>query len=285
MLPSLEYLGHKISSKGLQLTSEKVKAIHEAPVPKDVSQLKSFLGLLNYYCKFLPNLSMTLSPLYKLLQKKTNWQWGTDQQEAFTKAKQSLTSDCLLVHYDPDKELVLACDASPYGIGVVLSHKMEKGDDKPIAFASRTLATAERHYSQLDKESLAIIFGVKKFHQYLCGRHFTILSDHEPLQYLFKESNPMPAMASARIQRWALALAAYDYKIVYKPGSKHANADMLSRLPLPQAPSEIGTLGETILLMDMLQSVLVSAQQIEQWMGRDPVMSAVRSFVLKGWPN
>ena len=162
MLPSLEYLGHKISSKGLQPTSQKVKAIHEAPAPKDVSQLKSFLGLLNYYCKFLPNLSMTLSPLYKLLQKKTNWQWGTEQQEAFTKAKQSLTSDCLLVHYDPDKDLVLACDASPYGIGAVLSHKMEKSDDKPIAFASRTLATAERHYSQLDKESLAIIFGCQE---------------------------------------------------------------------------------------------------------------------------
>ena len=224
---------------------------------------------------------MTLAPLYKLLQKKTNWQWGTEQQEA----KQSLTSDYLLVHYDPDKELVLACDALPYGIGAVLSHKMEKGDDKPIAFASRTLATAVRHYSQLDKENLAIIFGVKKFHQYLCGRHFTILSDHKSIQYLFKESNPMPAMASARIQRWALALAAYDYKIVYKPGSKHANANMLSRLLLPQTPSEIDTLGETILLMDMLQSVPVSAQQIEQWTGRDPVMSAVHSFVLKGWPN
>ena len=171
------------------------------------------MGLLNYYCKFLLNLSTILAPLYKLLQKKTNWQWGPEQQAAFAKAKQSLTLDSLLVHYEPDKELVLACDASPYGIGAVLSHKMENGDDKPIAFASRTLVIAKRHYSQLDKESVA---PCQKFHQYLCGRQFTIISDHKPLQYLFKESNPMPAMASARIQRWAITLAAYDYKIVYK---------------------------------------------------------------------
>ncbi len=95
----------------------------------------------------------------------------------------------------------------------------------------------------------------------------------------------MPAMASARIQRWALTLAAYDYKIVYKPGSKHANADMLSRLPLPQTPSEIPIPGETLLVIDMLQSVPVSAQQIQKWTDRDPVLSAVRSFVLKGWPS
>ena len=95
----------------------------------------------------------------------------------------------------------------------------------------------------------------------------------------------MPAMASARIQRWALTLAAYDYKIVYKPGSTHANADMLSRLPLPQTPSETHIPGETILLMDMLQSIPVSAQQIKHWTDRDPMISAVQSFVLKRWPD
>ena len=145
------------------------RAINNAPAPNNISQLKSFLGLINYYCKFLPNLSNTLAPLYRLLQKHTKWQWGPEQQRAFNTSKKSLTSDCILTHFDPTKALVLACDASPYGIGVVLSHQMEDGLDKPIAFSSQTLAPAEKKYSQLEKEGLAVIFGVKQLHQYLCS--------------------------------------------------------------------------------------------------------------------
>ena len=238
MLPAVEYLGHQITAQGLQPTDEKVQAIKKAPAPTSVSQLKSFLGLINYYGKFLPNLSSILAPIYRLLQKHTTWTWGPQQEKAFQDAKASITSECILVHYDPKKELVLACDASPYGIGAVLSHRIE-GDDKPIAFASRSLAPAEKKYSQLDKEGLAIIFGVKRFHQYLFGRHFTILSDHKPLQHLFKETSATPTLASARIQRWVLTLGAYDYQIEYKPGPAHGNADMLSRLPLPDKPVDI----------------------------------------------
>lgn len=144
-LPAVEYLGHKISAQGLQPTEGKVRAIKNAPAPADVSQLKSFLGLVNYYCKFLPNLSNTLAPLYRLLQKNAKWNWGPEQKKAFQKAKESLTSDCLLIHFDPTKELILACDASPYGIGAVLSHRMDDGTDKPIAFSSRSLALAEKN--------------------------------------------------------------------------------------------------------------------------------------------
>ena len=108
----------------------------------------------------MPNLSSTLSPLYRRLQKHTRWQWGNEQQQAFVEAKKQLTSDSLLVHYNPDKSLILTCDASPYGLGAVLSHKMEDGQERPVTYASRSLAPAEKHYSQIEKEGLAIIFGV-----------------------------------------------------------------------------------------------------------------------------
>ena len=214
LLPTVEYLRHKISAHGLQPTNEKIRTINNTPTPTNVSQLKSFLGSINYYCKFLPNLSNTLASLYKILQKNTKWLWEAGQQKAFQAAKGSQTSDCLLVHYDPSRQLILTCDASPYGMGSVLSHRMEDGCDKPIAFSSRPLAPAERKYSQLEKEGLAIIMGVKRFHQYLFGREFTIVSDHKPLQHLFSESKATPVLASDRIQRWSLILAACNYKTV-----------------------------------------------------------------------
>ena len=177
----MEYLGHRISEKGLHPTTKKVHAIQQAPPPSNQAQLKSFVGLINYYSKFLPNLSHTLAPLYRLLQVKVPWQWEEEQQKAFEAAKKQLTTEQVLVHYDPCKPIVLACDASPYGLGAVLSHQLEDGVEKPITFASRSLAPAEKGYSQLEKEAAAIIFGVKRFHQYIYGRKFTILSDHKLL--------------------------------------------------------------------------------------------------------
>ncbi len=167
----MEFLGYHISGKGIQPAVEKVEAIHRDPEPSDVTKLESFVGAVNHYGKFLPDLSRVLAPLYELLQKDVKWSWGAAQKKAFEEVKALLTSDSVLVHYDPDVELVLACDASPYGVGAVLSHRFPDGEQKPITFASRSLGVAEKKYSQLEKEGLAIVFGVKKFHQYLCVQH------------------------------------------------------------------------------------------------------------------
>ena len=275
LLPSVEYLGYRISGNGIQPTEEKLRAIKDAPTPRDLSQLKSFLGLLNYYGKFLPHLSSTLAPLYKMLSKEQVWHWGREQEKAFCIAKSQLTSETLLVHFDPTLQLALSCDASPYGLGAVLSHVCEDGSDKPIAYASRSLAPAEKKYSQLEKEGLAIVFGVKKFHQYLNGRKFVVHSDHKPLQFLFKEDKPVPTMASARIQRWALTLSAYDYRIVFRAGKENSNADGLSRLPLRESPSSVPVPGDTVLMMEALSDMgsAVSATTIKSWTDRDPVLS------------
>ena len=192
MLEKVQYLGHVISADGLQPSESKTRAISAAPPPQNVSQLRSLLGMVNYYGKFLGQISTTLAPLYRLLKKRTPWRWGSAETEAFEQVKQQLVKAPVLEHYDPDKPLTLATDASPYGVGAVLSHVMSDGSEKPIAYASRTLNVVEIKYSQIDKEALAIVFGVKRFHQFLFGRKFAIVSDHKPLQYLLSEDKAIP---------------------------------------------------------------------------------------------
>ncbi|XP_062374782.1 uncharacterized protein K02A2.6-like [Sardina pilchardus] len=282
--PSVTYLGHRISAQGLSPVEEKVRAIKEAPSPKTVAELRSFLGLVNYYGKFLPDLSTVLAPLYRLLHKDSPWKWQQAQEEAFRHVKRLLHSERLLVHFDPDRDVILSCDASPYGVGAVLSHRMEDGTEKPISYVSRTLSAAEKGYSQLEKEGLAVVFAVKRFHHYLYGRPFTIFTDHKPLMGLFSEIKGIPPMASARIQRWALTLSAYQYHIVYRAGSENANADAFSRLPLPETPGHTVFPPETVFLMDRLSNAPVTAKQIKTWTDRDPVLSQVRRWVMQGWP-
>ena len=282
----IEYLGHIIDKDGLHPTEEKVTAIKKAPPPKNITELRSFLGLISYYGKFLPSLADKLTPLYDLLGKNKKWFWSSKQQQAFQIAKDALQTDAVLVHFDSTKPLVLACDASQYGLGAVLSHVMDDGQEKPIAYASRTLNSAERNYSQLDREGLAIIFGVKKFHSYLYGHHFSIQSDHQPLAHLFSEKRGIPAMASARIQRWALTLAAYQYNIRYKSGSTLNNADAFSRLPQPVTISADNCFpADLVHLIFHLEATSINAGKIKDWTAKDPLLARVLKYTLSGWPS
>ena len=144
MEPPVTYLEYKVSKQGIQPLQDKVDDITNAPAPTNASELRSYLGMINYYQKSLPNLSSVLAPLHALLPNEACWHWGKEQMHAFQKSKEFLKSSRLLVHYDSQKKLTLACDASQYCLGAVLSHQMDDGSEYPIAYASRTLSTAKK---------------------------------------------------------------------------------------------------------------------------------------------
>eukprot|EP00731_Ephydatia_muelleri_P011873 Em0006g767a len=285
MAKSVEYLGHVVDAEGLHTTPEKLKAILEAPAPKDLNQMRSFLGLVNYYARFIPNLSTVLHPLNRLLRQDVSWEWDELCEEAFQLAKQSLASSRVLVHYDPTMPLKLAGDASEYGVGAVLSHVCPDGSERPVAFASRTLSSSERNYAQLEKEALSLIFGVRKFHQYLYGRPFTLYTDHKPLTTILGSKAGIPTLAAARLQRWALLLSTYQYTIEYRSTACHANADGLSRLPLQSTGEEEDVTAATVFNVAQLESLPVTAEQLRAATGCDQILGKVLLLTQKGWPT
>lgn len=281
---SLCYLGHEINAEGLKPSKKNAEAIIEAPEPRDVSELRSYIGLLSYYGKFIPNLSTVLAPLYALLHKNTRWQWTDTERKAFVESKNAIMEARVLTHYDPSKELVLACDASPYGVGAVLSHRKD-GVESPLAFASRTLTPAERNYSQLEKEALAIIFGVTRYRDYLLCRSFVLITDHKPLVGIFREDKAIPAMTASRIQRWALTLGAYRYSIEHRPGRLNGNADAMSRLPLKTAHTDPPEPPELVNSISSLEKLEISVKQLQQFTSSDKDLSQVLQWVEEGWPQ
>ena len=283
--PRVEYLGHLIDSQGLRATKSKVEAIENAPPPQNVQQLRSFLGLLNYYRKFIPDLASIIHPLTTLLHSDCKWNWSETCMQAFNLAKEKLVSSDVLVHYDPRLPIKVAGDASAYGVGAVLSHVMDDGSERPVAFASRTLTASERNYAQVEKEALALIFAVKKFHLYLYGRQFILVTDHKPLTAILGPQKGTPPLAAARLQRWAILLSAYHYQIEFRSTTAHANADGLSRLPLLKPGFEGNSPEPGIFNVSQIASLPVTASQLQTATRTDVLLSKVMRYTKHGWPN
>ena len=282
---SVEYLGHVIDAHGLHTAPNKLKAIVDAPQPLNIKELRSFLGLLNYYGSFIPHLSSLLHPLHKLLKQDVTWEWTEQCAQAFAEAKASLASNNVLIHFDPALPISLATDASAYGLGAVVSHTMPDGRERPVAFASRTMTATEKNYSQLEKEALAIVFGVKKFHQYLYGRQFSLLTDHKPLTTILGPKTGIPTLAAARLQRWAICLSAYSFVIGYRGTGDHSNADGLSRLPLSDVnTSDVPDVASMFNVVQM-SALPLTHKQLRSASRCDPVVSKVLMFVQCGWPQ
>ncbi|XP_028177592.1 uncharacterized protein K02A2.6-like [Ostrinia furnacalis] len=229
---SINYLGHTIDEHGLHKNKDKVKAICQTKPPKNVNELRTFLGMANYYNKFIPNLTAITNPLNELLKKGTEFIWNSKCQTSFDNIKKEILSERVLTYFNPARPLVLATDASPLGLGAVLSHRYPDGSERPIAFASRSLTSSEKKYSQIDKEATAIHWGLKKFFHYCYGRKFTLITDHKPLTSIFHPNQTLPALSTMRLFHYAHFLSGFDYNIEYRTSKNNSNADYLSRFPV-----------------------------------------------------
>lgn len=217
------YLGHVITSRGVEPDPGKIKAVQEFPVPKTVTEVRSFLGLSGYYRRFIDGYAVIGQPLFELTKQGQKFDWTPACQTAFDQLKEKLISAPVLVYPDFSKPFILATDASTFALGAVLSQEVD-GQEHPVAYCSRTLFPAEKNYSTTELELLSLVWSTKYFRCYLIGRPFKVITDHSALRWMLSLKDP-----SSRLMRWALRLSEFTYTVEHKPGKKHTNADGLSR--------------------------------------------------------
>lgn len=223
---TVAYLGFIITTEGLSVDPKKTECIRKYPEPKTVKQIQTFMGMCNYYRRYIEDYAGLARPLYNLCRKDEVYVWTEECQNAFDQFKERLSNPPILIFPDFTQPFILRTDCSMLSASGILSQG-EIPNDRPIHYFSKVLNSAQTRYSTVEKELLAIILSVEYFHYYLIGREFMIITDHRPLTYLFENKN-----ISARLHRWRYALMSYQFKIIYKPGKGNTVADALSRVQI-----------------------------------------------------
>lgn len=256
--------------------------------PTNISELRSFLGMVNQLGKFIPNLSEKDKPLRELLSKKNMWYWGHNQQKAFCSLKLELTSAPVLQLYDPNSSLKISADASSYGLGAVLLQKKAEVW-LPVAYASRSLTETEQRYAQLEKEALALTWACERFSDFILGLHFELETDHKPLVSLLG-GQALDALPP-RIQRFRMRLMRYSYSIFHTPGKSLTSADTLSRSPLKNAVtrSDNDLMEDTNIYVESLLDNLPTSgrylTELREQLQDDSVCTQVMRYCVEGWPD
>ena len=281
-LTEVLYIGHVISTKGIQPDPSKVEAICGMPEPKGPADVRRYLGMCNYLARYIPKLSEESEPLRKLTESDSEFKWGEKEKQVFLKLKDLIAKQQLLSFYDVRKPVVLQCDASTEGLGATLLQER-----CPVASVSRSLTRSEQNYVALELECLAIVFACQKFDQYIFGKHIQVETDHKPLEIIIKKSI---LAAPRRLQRMLLQLQRYSLDVVYRPGEQQVVADTLSRAPLSQTATE-WKLDEVVFqLQDIKESeyIPISDQRIAEVRKaglQDEEQMALRKVITLGWPS
>ncbi|XP_053388481.1 uncharacterized protein K02A2.6-like [Mercenaria mercenaria] len=275
----ISYFGHVISKQGLSPDPDKVSAIREMPIPENRSQLETVLGMSQYLARYAPRLSEVTLPLRELLAKDVEFLWGESQQQAYDQMIDIITQAPVLAFYDPAKPLELQTDASRSGLGATL---LQEG--RPIGYASKSLTPSQMNYAMIELECLGLVFGLKKFHQWVYGKKVKVVTDHLPLIAICKK--PLFA-APVRLQRLLLNISQYDIDVTYRQGTQIPLPDTLSRFPVKDTDPSLTETVEVQVNM-VKRSLPVSdrkLQEIKVNTDRDEQLLSLKQVIIEGWPD
>ncbi|KAJ8363309.1 hypothetical protein SKAU_G00121400 [Synaphobranchus kaupii] len=278
-MDKLVFMGILLSEKGIGPTAERVRAVAEAREPENAAEVRSFLGLVGYSSRVIPQFATLSEPLRRLTRKDTPFEFGSEQREAFNALKNELARAGTLAYFDKNAQTKVIADASPVGLGAVLI-QVQQGDEVPICYVSRSLSDCERKYSQTEREALGLVWACERLHPYVYGRQFTLVTDHKPLEVIYgPHSKPC-----ARIERWVLRLQPYDFKVLYIPGKQNI-ADSLSRLLGETAKRERHNHGSDEYVRFVAVSAMPKAlttREVEEASATDPELIEVREAIANG---
>ena len=282
----IAFFGRVYTDEGVIPDPKKVEDITSMPTPGDRQDLQRFLGMATFLSNHIPKFSDHTEILRGLLKSDVPFDWDAEHQRAFQEIKKAISQGMSLRYYDPQQEVTLEVDASMKGLGAALIQ-----NNGPVDFASKALTPAERNYSNIERECLAVIHGIQRFHHYLFGRRFQVVSDHKPLEMIFRK--PLHA-APPRLQRMILKVQGYDFEVTYRPGSKMLLTDTLSRLPNLQKDQmlELDTQVGSIMIeevnnihIDMLNFSPEKQRQIREETSKDESLRALAQIIYTGWPE
>lgn len=272
----VKYLGHIFSYNEIKPDPERLIAIEKMGRPKNKKDLQTFLGVANYLNPFVPNLSDLTAPLRELLKKNAIFLWTELHDKVITEIKHHILNSKILAPFDVTQEIIIQCDASQYGLGCCL---LQNG--RPISFASRSLSSAERNYSQIEKEMLSIIFACQKFKFYTYGRTVKVVNDHKPLLGIMKKE--IHKIPSAKLQRMRLKLLNFDIRLEHAPGKSIVLADYLSRYMNEDHESvEDKSITESVLSINATDERKYELQSETE---KDEILKSVKEYCRNGWPS
>lgn len=282
----ISFFGNLYTPNGVQPDPAKIHDIQNMSTPTSKDEVQRFLGMLNYLAPYIPKLAESAYVLRDLIKKDTPWTWDETHEHCFKKLKSMITPDACLAYYDPTSILYLEVDASQKGLGVALTQ-----DGKPVAFASKTLNECQSRYSNIEREMLAIVHGIQRYHTYLYGKPFVVVTDHKPLVTICHK--PLHA-APPRLQRMLMKIQGYNFTIMYRPGQQMIMADVLSRLPNPANDDQIElddrVDGISIDMCDYTSIAMINFSSQKQALLRDETakdtqLCLLKEVILHGWPE